>query len=312
MKISEAQGKLNRRCVIAIKQHGGIFDILSRMNDYVPAYVFSENDRTYLQLYFQKRGRQNNIISPLLSRKDLVEKRSYYSITERVNNVEGMKAIIRLIEAPSVALNDTYLLKNELFLDFRFHSTMLYEINDILHEVIGVNPNFRIVKMTNSRHLRERMEEMNSQTPVAVVRYNVPIPEDNEIMRYMEKNHPDAVGEVEGRLVSENGIKVLLYTSKPVNVKGVDPISPDDCVYESYIFERTLSEGRRMGNRARIPRIAVFYTLEEGRLIDTTFIPAGEADEYISIMMSSLMAEHGSRPLLEYYSELDENVWKLI
>ena len=312
MKIDARYSKLDRRCVIAIRQHGGIFDIMSRLEDQVPAYVFSENDMTYLQLFFPKTGKQNPVLSPILSRKDLVEKRSYYSITERINNVEGMKVISRILEASSVASNNAYMLRNELFFDFRFHSSRLHEINDILSEVIGKNINFRIVRLAHSRSLRERMEEIHSHTPLAVVRYSVPIPRDNEIARYMEKNHPDVVAEMEGRSRSGNKIKALFYTSEPVDMKGIEAISTEDHVYESHIFERTVSEGQRRGNEAGIPRIAFFLTLEKGRLLDTTFVPAAEADEYVGIMMKWLMVDHETHPLLEYYSELDEKVWEWI
>ena len=310
MKISEVHSKLDRRCVIAIRQHTGIFGLLARMDQRIPAYTFTEDDKTYIQLFFPKSGKPAQSMNPILSRKDLVEKRSYYSITERINNVEGMKVIGNLLEATSVALNDAYLLKDELYLDFRFHRTKLHEINDILSEVIGKNHNFRMVKMTHSRSLKDRMESMNSQTPLAVVRYSMNFPTDNALMEYMRVNHPDAVAEIEGRSVTEEGIKVLLYTSKPIVAEGVTPISVEDNVYESYVYEKAIVEGRKKGNDARIPRIAFFLNIENGRLFDTTFVPAAEADEYVSIMMNSMMVDHGTHPILEYYSELDDEVWE--
>ena len=310
MKIGEVHGKLDRRCVIAIRQHSGIFELLARMDQRIPAYTFTEEDRTYIQLFFPKSGKPNQILAPILSRKDLVEKRSYYSISERINNIQGMKVIGDLLEAPSLALNDAYLLKDELYIDFRFHGNRLHEINDILSEVIGKNQNFRIVKLAHSRTFRDRMQEMHSQTPLAVVRYSIPIPLDNPFMKYMAENHADAVAEIEGRSVTDEGIKILLYTSKPVEHGMAEVISQEDNVYETYVYEKSLVEGRRRGNEAKIPRIAFFLNIENGRLYDTTFVPAAEADEYVSIMMNSLMADHGTHPLLEYYSEMDEEVWE--
>ena len=312
MKISEVHAKLDRRCVIAIRQHTGIFELLVRMDQRIPAYTFTEDEKTFIQLFFPKSGKPAQSMNPILSRKDLVEKRSYYSITERINNFEGMKVIGNLLEAPSVALNDAYLLKDELYLDFRFHRSKLHEINDILSGVIGKNHNFRIVKLTHSRALMDRMKAMHSHTPLAIVRHSIPVPSENPLIKYLSKNHTDAVAEIEGRSVTDDGVKVLLYTSKPVVAEGVTPISVEDNVYESYVYEKALVEGRKRGNDARIPRIAFFLTIEEGRLLDTTFVPAAEADEYVSIMMNSMMVDHGTHPLLEYYSELDEDVWEWI
>ena len=288
MKISEVHEKLDRRCVIAIRQHTGIFGLLARMDQRIPAYTFTEDEKTFIQIFFPKSGKPAQSMNPILSRKDLVEKRSYYSITERINNVEGMKVIGNLLEAPSVALNDAYLLKDELYMDFRFHRSKLHEINDILSGVIGKNQNFRIVNLTQSRSLMERMNSMHRQAPLAVVRYSMNFPDDSTLMKYMADNHPDAVAEIEGRAVTDEGIKVLLYTSKPVVAEGVVPISVEDNIYESYVYEKALVEGRKRGNDARIPRIAFFLNIENGRLFDTTFVPAAEADEYVSIMMNSL------------------------
>ena len=309
MKISEVHAKLDRRCVIAIRQHTGIFELLARMDQRIPAYTFTEDEKTFIQLFFPKSGKPAQSMNPILSRKDLVEKRSYYSITERINNVEGMKVIGNLLEAPSVALNDAYLLKDELYMDFRFHRSKLHEINDILSGVIGKNQNFRIVSLTHSSSLMERMNSMHRQAPLAVVRYSMNFSADSTLMKYMADNHLDAVAEIEGRAVTDEGIKVLLYTSKPVVAEGVTPISIEDNIYESYVNEKALVEGRKRGNDARIPRIAFFLTIEEGRLFDTTFVPAAEAEEYVSIMMNSMTVDHGTHPLLEYYSELDEEVW---
>ncbi len=312
MRISEAHTKLDKRCVIAIRQHSGIFGVLARIGERLPTYTFTEEDKTYIQVFLPKKEKPSPSMAPILSRKDIVEKRSYYSITERINNVEGMKVISKLLEAPSVALNDSYMLKDELYMDFRFHSAKLDEIDDILMGVIGKNENFRIVKMTQSRKIRERMEEMHLQTPLAVVRYSMPIPMDNELVAYIEKEHPGAVAEIEGRTVSEQGIKILLYTEKSVDFENVSAISRDNNVYETSIIEKALMEGRRMGNEARIPRIAFFLTIENGRLFDTTFVPAAEADEYVGVMMASMKLEDGVRPRLEYYSLLDDKVWEWI
>ncbi len=282
------------------------------MEERIPAYTFTEEDKTYLRLFFPKTGKSNPALSPILSRNNMIEKRSYYSITERINNVEGMRMVARLLETPSVVLNNTYLLKDELYLDFRFHRNMLPDINDLLSGLIGKSLNFRIVKLTGSRNLKSRMEAIHSQTPLAVVRYSVPIPGNNPLLRYIVANDPGTVAEIEGRSLSEEGIKVILYATKSIDQKRADVISKEDNIYESYINEKSLVEGKRLGDDAGIPRIAFFLSLEGDRLYDTTFVPAAEADEYISIMMNSLMIDHGSHPLLDYYSRLDEEVWRWI
>jgi hypothetical protein len=282
------------------------------MEERIPAYTFTEEDKTYLRLFFPKTGKNNPALSPILSRKDMIEKSSYYSVTERINNIEGMRMVARLLETPSVALNNTYLLKDELYLDFRFHKNKLHAINDLLSEVIGKNLNFRVVSLTGSSNLKDRMEAIHKRTPLAVVRYSVPIPGNNPLLRYIVANDPETVAEIEGRTLSEKGIKVILYTTKPFDQEGTEVISKEDNIYESYIYEKSIIQGRRLVNDTGIPRIAFFLTLDGDRLYDTTFVLAAEADEYVSVMMNSLMIGHGSPPMLEYYSKLNEAVWKWI
>ncbi|MHB1440017.1 MAG: hypothetical protein ACYCSO_09850 [Cuniculiplasma sp.] len=312
MKISEVYTKLDRRCVIAIRQRSGIFSIMARMEDRIPAYPFTEEDKTYIRLFFPKTGKRNPVMSSILSREDVIEKRSYYSIIERINNVEGMRIIAKLLETPSVTLNNTYLFKDELYVDFRFHRNKLHEVNDLLSEVVSDSHNFRIVKLTVPGNLKDRMEAMHSYTPLAVVKYSIPIFENNALLKYIVANDPGTVAEIEGRSLSEKGIKVLLYTTKPIVHEGVEVISKEDNVYESYVYDKSLARGRRMENEAGIPRTAFYLTLEGERLYDTTFVPAAEADEYIAIMIDSLTVDHGSHPLLEYYSKLEKGVWEWI
>ena len=310
MRISEVHERLDRRCIIAAKQHSGIFSILSKFDEPVPTYLYTDEGKTLLQMYFNKNLRSNPKLSPVLSRKDVVEKKSYFSISERINNVEGMKVLTDLLEAESVALNNTFLQGDELFVDFRFHRSRVHEINDLLSTVLGGNENFRVARMSGSRSLRDRFEELQKREPVAVVRYSVPVPKDNALAMYLVKNHTGAVAEVENRSFTEEGVKVVLYTEKPLESSAVTVISREDNVYEAYVNERSLLEGRKRGNEARIPRTAFFLTLEKGRLVDTTFIPAAEADEYVSIMMSALQVDHETHPILEYYSPVDEEVWR--
>jgi hypothetical protein len=71
MKISEVHEKLDRRCVIAIRQHTGIFELLARMDQRIPAYTFTEDEKTFIQLFFPKSGKPAQSINPILSRNAL-------------------------------------------------------------------------------------------------------------------------------------------------------------------------------------------------------------------------------------------------
>ena len=55
------------------------------MEERIPAYTFTEENKTYLRLFFPKTGKSNQALSPILSRKDMIEKSSYYSALHLCN-----------------------------------------------------------------------------------------------------------------------------------------------------------------------------------------------------------------------------------
>lgn len=279
------------------------------MDRRIPAYAFEEGEGTYLQLSILKSDRTDSAITPILSRKDIVEKRSYYSITERVDSIDGMKSIAKLLEMPSVAINNTYLQGGELFVDFRFHSSKLHDINEVIIEAAELNSDFRIVKMAHSRSLREKMEEISNQMPLSVVTFSMPVPESNPFYKLMNSEHTDAVAEVEDRILFKAGTKTILYTSKPFNFSGTVVISENNNIYETYLADKNGLEGRRQGNKAGIPRVNIFLSLNSGKLFITMFVPAAEASEFVALTMSALRANRNVDIVLEYSSELNEEVW---
>ncbi|MGC8515559.1 MAG: hypothetical protein ACP5OC_05425 [Thermoplasmata archaeon] len=309
MKISDGFRRLDRKCVIAILLRGGIFDLMVRTEETIPAYVFSNSGSTYLQLFFQKGISRTSAINSILSREGLVEKRSYFSLTEKIESRKGTHVITELTKIPSVTMSNAYLQKSELFIDFRFHHSKLLQVNAMLSNVIGDQPDFRIVSMSISGTLREKLESMHSQTRLSIARFSITLPEENEIVSYVKNNHPEAVAEIEGRVLSEKGVKVILYTEKPVELPGIEIISKEDNIYEFYVLQSPLFEARRLGNEARIPRVAFFVTIENNRLHDITFSPTSEADEFLGIMMQLRTGGDQGFPVLEYYSEINPELW---
>ncbi|MHB8396814.1 MAG: hypothetical protein ACYDAZ_06680 [Thermoplasmataceae archaeon] len=310
MRITEVDRRIDIRCILAVRQNSDLFSITAMSEEQIPAYAFNENGKTFLQLFFHKDSGEMRKLSAILSRPDIVEKKSYYSVTERVNNIKEMRILAELLEISSVVINNTYLVGDELFLDFRYHHSRKDKVNSVLSSLIGVSDNVRIVKLGRSSGLRERMEEIDRETPLTMVQFSVPVPKDSPSMEQIVMDYPDTVGEIESRRMTDKGVRALLHTSKPVKVKGVEEVSEKDCVYEAYLYENAFMEGRKRGNESRIPRIAYFITLEDGRLYDTTFVPTAEVEEYISILMSMAREFGKDAPILESYSPLSDDIWE--
>ncbi|MCL4332385.1 MAG: hypothetical protein M1148_03500 [Candidatus Thermoplasmatota archaeon] len=310
MRISELDGRIDRRCVIAIKQQDGVFKLLSKNNTVVPTYIFSEDGKLFLQLFFPKTIFSKEQISRTFSQSDLQEKRSYYSVAERINNVTGMKEIGRIFELPSVVVNNSYLLGDEVYIDFRFHSSQRQQVNKILAKFVIPIGNFRLIELSTPNTMRGRLDLIHNQTPVSLIRFSIPNSIDDPVLQYISKHDPDAVVEVENRSLNGKGLKVLVHLSRKLEdgVPNSREITP--FVFETYVDNKILIEARKRANDHRIPRIAFFLSIEGNCLIDTTFVPTSLADEYLDIMMSMTDFTKDIPISLDYFSDLRESVWE--
>ena len=312
MRISTADGKLDKQCILAIRLRSEIFDLLSRTDERFQAYIFTESTDLYLQLFFQKTSKSSTVISPILSRREVIQKRMYYTIAERIKKQENMKIITDLLDAPSVALNNTYMIGNELFIDFRFSSSKMPEIHEILSGLVGISPDFRIVRMTACRPMRARMEDLNRYFPLSIVKYSLIAPTDDPLVSTLNRLSEETVGEIVGASIYADGLKVIIFSTTSLAENGFIVISQKDNIYEAYFKVPKLMGMRMQMGEARIPRFQVFLSIMEGRLYVTSFVPSSEAEEYISILFRSLMGEPESKAALEYYSGLSDSVWDWI
>ncbi len=229
-----------------------------------------------------------------------------------MSGIRGADIFMKIAAATSVILDYAYFERAELFIEFRFHSNCIQEVNNLLIDGIKSNDGFRVVKLANSRNIKDRMAEFNRLAPVSALRYSLPVPEDSPIGKYMSKYFPDSIGELQVYSATEEGTKVLIYTSMSPDQEGLKVISADSKIYQLSINPKVLVEGQNMQSMARIPRLASFLTQEGGDLVYTTFVPAAEGDEFLSILSSLLTETFGSKPSVQYYSMLDDVAWDWI
>ena len=310
MRISEVNSKLDARCVIAIAGRSGAINLLSRIDEKVPGYIYTNDGNLYLQLFFAKTAKTSSALSSILSRSDVASKGSYNIISEKVKEPDIVKSVSKLISSTSIAMNDTYVYHGELYLDFRFHSSSISTVNDMLVDFMQATEGFRLVRLAGSRTLKERIDDIKSVSEISIIRYFLPIEILDDFGNYMKTEHPDAVVELEGRSYSSGGVKMLLYTNKKVTYKGVETISEKDNIYQYNATEGDIIEGRNSGIENKIPRIALYITLNNDRLFFTSFVPSAVSMEYVSVLLSSKIGKNNLTPVLDYYAEVDEEIWK--
>ena len=310
MRISEAYRKLDRRLIIAVKQSEGVFRVISTLQGRTPAYIFEENGEGYLQMYFDKEMMPHGSLAAIVARNDVTDRTYYYTLAEKMENPECIDTIHRIMATRSVTMNDSYLMRGELFLDFRFHNSVAADIIEILSGNGENPPAFRLESMRESEGLRERMMGIHRESQLSLVRYSVDMPDSIGLLEYLKSDTGEVVAEVENRHIPKGGARIILYSTKPLDFSGLTEISKTDNVYETYADDLGILRGGGKDRMLRIPRLAFFLTKEHGRLVDTTIVQSTGAGDYVSYIMSMGGTEHDLKPIVEHYSALDEKVWE--
>ena len=114
----------------------------------------------------------------------------------------------------------------------------------------------------------------------------------------------------ETRSRDDNGYRVIIFSEKELNMKGMNPISLKEGLYEGRLFDPYLVKKRKLTNDSRIPRFGAFYYIHENRLVDTTFIPKDMAQNYIRTYFEAIGDLDTYKPIIEVFSEVNDEVWK--
>ncbi len=308
MLIKDIDRKLDMMCIIAIMQDSPWFILSSRFGTMIPGYLYQEEGKNFLQMYVQRNLLPRGLQTAILSHKTVVQKKTHYVITEAISNEKQMAMVTDLMQIPSVMTTNSYLMGDELFISFRFHSNFTEEVNVALSRINASSGSVRIAFLGPSPGITAVVDRVNSETPVSVVRYSVPLPEDNRIVELALNRDREGLAELDPRKQNINIARLILYSNTRID-DALKPISHDDHVYESDIEDKFMVEGARLGNELRIPRIAFFIRLRGNRLEDTTFIPTVEADEYINVFFSVKPDTGRGKPVLELYSSLEQDMW---
>ncbi len=308
MLIRDADRKLDMMCTVALTQDSPWFGLSSRSGTVIPGYLYHEDDSTYLQMYIQKESFSKGLQNAIKTHSSVIEKNTYYIVSEKLSDEKQMANLSEIFKIPSVITTNSYLFGRELFISFRFHSLFNDDVNRALATVTSSELETRIAYLGPSPGLTSLLESVNEDTPVSVVRYSLPIPKDNEVVRMALDKDREGLAELDPRKQTPDQARLILYSNSRID-QGITKISHDDMVYETSIHERFLVEGARLGNESRIPRIAFFIRLRGDRLEDTTFIPTVEADEYVSVFFSIKPDQRGRLPTLELYSRLEHGMW---
>ncbi len=276
----------------------------------IQAFVFNEGMKSFVQLYFDDRMMSSGGTSRILSRKDVVRSDGYISISEELQSSDSAKLIFDLTEMPSVLIEQTYVIGNEIYFIFRFHNSFLSKVSALLTGYIAEDLKVRIVELVNADSLISAIENIAKETDVLVIQISSLITKGRNTLEFVRSSYPDILSMPETRSRDDNGYRVIIFSEKELNMKGMNPISLKEGLYEGRLFDPYLVKKRRLTNDSRIPRFGAFYYIHENRLVDTTFIPKDMAQNYIRTYFEAIGDLDTYKPIIEVFSEVNDEVWK--
>ena len=312
MRIEKLNWKNWKKCTIAIKVDSGIFKLLGSNMGKIQAFVFNEGMKSFVQLYFDDKTISSGGISRILSRKDVVRSDGYISISEELQSSDAAKLIFDLTEMPSVLIEQTYVIGNEIYFIFRFHNSFLSKISSLLTDYIAEDLKVRIVELVNADSIIDAVNNIKKNTEVLVVQISTLITKGRSTLEFVRSNYPDILSMPETRSRDDNGYRVIIFSKKELNMKGMNPISLKEGLYEGRLIDPYLVKKRKLTNDSRIPRFGAFYYIHENRLVDTTFIPKEMAQNYIRTYFEAIGDLDTYKAIIEVFSEANDEVWKQI
>ena len=312
MRIEKLNWKNWKKCTIAIKVDSGIFKLLGSNMGKIQAFVFNEGMKSFVQLYFDDKTISSGGISRILSRKDVVRSDGYISISEELQSSDAAKLIFDLTEMSSVLIEQTYVIGNEIYFIFRFHNSFLSKISRLLTDYIAEDLKVRIVELVNADSIIDAVNNIKKNTEVLVVQISTLITKGRSTLEFVRSNYPDILSMPETRSRDDNGYRVIIFSKKELNMKGMNPISLKEGLYEGRLIDPYLVKKRKLTNDSRIPRFGAFYYIHENRLVDTTFIPKEMAQNYIRTYFEAIGDLDTYKAIIEVFSEANDEVWKQI
>lgn len=308
MLIRDVDRKLDMMCTIALTQDSPWFGLSAKSGSVVPGYLYQEGSDTFLQMYIQKKSFSKGLQNAIKTHSSVVEKKTYYVVSEKLSDSKHMKNLTELFSIPSVITTNSYLFGKELFISFRYHSRFNEKVNKSLAIVTASKLETRIAYLGPSPGITSLLEKVNMDTPVSVVRYSMQASGNSELAKLSLEKDKNGLLELDPRKQTPDAARLILYSNTKID-KGLTTISHDEFIYESDIREKFIVDGARLGNKSRIPRVAFFIRLRDNRLEETTFIPTVEADEYVTAFFTLKPDESGKRPSLELYAPLEPGMW---
>ncbi len=308
MKITDINSRLDRMCVLSFTQVSPWFELAEKLGKAMPVQIYRGENGTFILGYVSKEGLTGSLASTVRANENVQEKKHYYTIAEKLGSTEHEALISEIMKVPSVVSTGSYLLGRELYVTFRFHSSRSLDINSILLRMHGIRQRVRVAFYGPSFGLSEILKVINERVPLSVLRYSIVLASAEQYNQEVMSGGFEVLAEVESRQATDENVKLVMYPEKEIAGDYV-VISGQDRIYERVTSQKFLEEARKKADDSRIPRVSVILRIKGRRLEITTFLPADEANSYLSVLYSLPSMGENDGILVDLFSRFDPGMF---
>jgi hypothetical protein len=311
MRISDIDKKLDMILLLKVRQNTELFDTTANLDIKFPTYIYGVDGKVWISTYVPK-GLGGNNIKLLLNKFKAVEKDNSYVIDSRINNVNDLAIIQKLIELPSVVIGRSDMSKGFLNLYIRFHSSQMDEVSDLLAQYTADTENSRVELLGPSPGIMKVIDIINSEYPISLVTFEYSPEKEDQALAALS-NELGIIAEFKNSSTNDGTLSAILYSDHKIanSIPGLTPISADDNIYEVGIKSTFLSKVRVKANDSHIMRLRYFIRIHDGKIQQSVFIPTASVYEYSSFLYEfAREKDHGL--VIRYIMPYTSAVWEFI
>ena len=310
MLVRDIDRKLDMRLVIKVRQSTEFFSAIADMHTKLPVFIYGKSGEAWMSTYFTRDSR-NAKIDMLLSRFHAIEKENSFVVDTRINNVKDLAVINKLMRLPSFIVNRSDMSGGFINIYARFHSSQADAVSSLLAEYTADGMNARVDWLGPSPGITSIMNLINSEYPVSLVTYELPMNGSEESLREILSG--EVMAEASNTQGNDGSFSTVLYSQNPIhgNVEGLSPISPDDCLYSMEMRNSFLTMVRDKANEQHIMRTRFFIKPAGERLQITVFLPTTSTYEYYSIIFD-VARKTENRVAVKHLLPYTQDIWNFV
>ncbi|WP_075056474.1 hypothetical protein [Thermogymnomonas acidicola] len=173
MLVRDIDRALDVRVVVRVKQDTELMRMAAELRMKLPVFIYSRSGQLWMSTYVRKQDLDSRL-SMALRRMDCRETRDAYVVDERINNVEQMSVVQKLLEVPSFAMNRSDSMNGYVNIYARFHHSHINLVSEELVKFAGEDKVVLDWLGGPSPGITRIMDRINQEYRVTLVSYRVP------------------------------------------------------------------------------------------------------------------------------------------